>query len=62
MKDTAIVIDYTPVPFKIKAKAFLRQLPNFFKAYFASIFPILQWIHRYNLTVSTLHWQKWMGH
>ncbi|EPB89551.1 hypothetical protein HMPREF1544_03635 [Mucor circinelloides 1006PhL] len=50
MKDTAIVIDYTPVPFKIKAKAFLRQLPNFFKAYFASIFPILQWIHRYNLT------------
>ncbi|KAI8646998.1 sulfate transporter family-domain-containing protein, partial [Parasitella parasitica] len=49
MKDT-IVIDYAPVPFKIKAKELFRQLPGFFKSYFAGIFPIVQWIHRYNLT------------
>lgn len=48
----SIVIDYIPVPFKIKTKKFFKLLPNFFKSYFSSIFPILRWIHRYNLTVS----------
>lgn len=52
-EEGSIVIDYETVPTKQKIKHFFSQLPKFFRSYFASIFPIFQWIHRYNLSVST---------
>ncbi|GAA5795373.1 hypothetical protein HPULCUR_000729 [Helicostylum pulchrum] len=54
MKEGSIVIDYQVVPTKQKIKNFFVQAPKFFKNYFANIFPILQWIHRYNLTTVSL--------
>lgn len=52
MKEGSIVIDYKEIPTKQKIKQFFTELPKFFRNYFASIFPILKWIHRYNLSVS----------
>ncbi|KAI9472398.1 MAG: sulfate transporter family-domain-containing protein [Benjaminiella poitrasii] len=48
---SSIVIDYTSEPLKPKLKRLLcKSLPDFLKDYFSNVLPILQWIHKYNLT------------
>lgn len=53
-ENKAIVIDYETVPFTAKAKNVLHKLPYFLRSYLASILPIMTWIHKYNLSVSSI--------
>ncbi|CAO3692550.1 hypothetical protein G6F70_004352 [Rhizopus microsporus] len=46
-----IIIDYEPESYKQQTQKFLKQLPHNTKEYAISLFPIMTWIHRYNL-----HW------
>jgi sodium-independent sulfate anion transporter 11 len=55
VKKREILIDYEPTSYQQLFRNTIRELPIFFKNYFISTFPIIQWIHRYNLTVSLLH-------
>ena len=50
----SIVVDYEQVSYKQKAQDFGRKLPKKSVNYLASFFPILHWIHRYNLAVSNI--------
>ncbi|KAI8148453.1 sulfate transporter family-domain-containing protein [Fennellomyces sp. T-0311] len=50
MKKDTIVVDYPPVPLRQQCHFFLRQLPHYIRSYFAATFPIIHWIHRYNLS------------
>lgn len=47
-----VLIDYTPLANKQIIKDELYNLPKNLKQYILSLFPILQWIHRYNFSVS----------
>ncbi|KAI9245331.1 sulfate transporter family-domain-containing protein, partial [Phascolomyces articulosus] len=49
MKDT-IVVDYPPIPLRQQCRHYLRQFPQYIRSYFATTFPIIHWIHRYNLS------------
>ena len=51
MKDT-VVVDYPPIPLHQQCRNHLRLLPHYIRSYFIATFPILHWIHRYNLSVS----------
>ncbi|KAI7854048.1 sulfate transporter family-domain-containing protein [Circinella umbellata] len=45
----SIIVDYEQVSYKQKAQAYSRKLPKKSVAYITSLFPILHWIHRYNI-------------
>lgn len=51
MKDT-IVVDYEPVPLQAQIMRYTRLIPKYLRSYITSTFPIFQWIHCYNLSVS----------
>ncbi|KAI9033722.1 sulfate transporter family-domain-containing protein [Phycomyces nitens] len=44
-----IVIDYDEESYKSQIKTFAHKVPGYTKNYFVSMFPIITWIHRYNL-------------
>lgn len=46
-----IIIDYQDVDYKQETKDFMRNLPHYIKDYIVGLFPIVHWIHRYNLVV-----------
>jgi hypothetical protein len=48
-----VLIDYTPLTRKRKIQDKIYSFPKNFKQYIFSLFPILQWIHRYNFSVSS---------
>lgn len=50
-----IIIDYDDVDYKQETKDFMRNLPRYTKDYIVGLFPILHWIHRYNLVVKYLN-------
>ena len=50
MHRSPIVVDYEPISYVKLTKRFGRKLPNYIKTYLCSFFPIVTWIHRYNLT------------
>lgn len=60
-----IIIDYQDVDYRQETKDFMRNLPHYIKDYIVGLFPILHWIHRYNLVVkysmSSYH-QDWYTH
>ncbi|KAI8376374.1 sulfate transporter family-domain-containing protein [Radiomyces spectabilis] len=45
-----IVLDYEPVSYAKEFQHFGRKLPTYTKDYITNLFPIIYWIHRYNLT------------
>ncbi|KAH8554681.1 sulfate transporter family-domain-containing protein [Umbelopsis sp. PMI_123] len=47
---SSMVIDYDEPNYKESAVRFIHKLPVYTKEYFASLFPIFTWIHRYNVT------------
>lgn len=49
-----IIIDYDDVDYKQETKDFMRNLPRYTKDYIVGLFPILHWIHRYNLVVKCI--------
>ncbi|KAI8090276.1 sulfate transporter family-domain-containing protein, partial [Gilbertella persicaria] len=49
-EELPVIIDYTPKSLSYKGKKFMRKIPSLLKIYLISIFPIIQWIHRYNTT------------
>lgn len=53
-----VFIDYAPLTYKQKIQHGLYTFPKKFKQYTLSLFPILQWIHRYSLSVSTYLFKK----
>lgn len=50
MHRSPIVVDYEPISYIKLTKRFSRKLPTYIKSYLCSFFPIVTWIHRYNLT------------
>ncbi|KAI7902744.1 sulfate transporter family-domain-containing protein [Cokeromyces recurvatus] len=44
-----IIIDYENVSYQHQTKEFFKHLPAYSKNYAISLFPIITWIHRYNL-------------
>ncbi|KAI9265010.1 sulfate transporter family-domain-containing protein [Phascolomyces articulosus] len=48
--NTPIILDYEPISYLKIATCFFRKLPRHIKEYLCSFFPIVYWIHRYNLT------------
>lgn len=50
MHRSPIVVDYEPISYVKLTKRFGRKLPSYIKSYLCSFFPIVTWIHRYNLT------------
>ena len=48
--NTPIILDYEPISHFKSATRFFRKLPRYTKEYLCSFFPIVYWIHRYNLT------------
>ncbi|KAI7851972.1 sulfate transporter family-domain-containing protein [Circinella umbellata] len=48
--NTPIILDYEPISHFKVATRFFRKLPRYTKEYLCSFFPIVYWIHRYNLT------------
>ena len=47
-----VLINYAPLTFKQKFRKNLYHFPKQFKTFVVGLFPIIQWIHRYNLSVS----------
>lgn len=45
-----IILDYEPISFFQLGLRTARRLPHYAKSYLSSFFPIVFWIHRYNLT------------
>ncbi|KAL0086389.1 sulfate transporter family-domain-containing protein [Phycomyces blakesleeanus] len=45
-----ILLEYEPLSHRQEATKIVRKIPNATKTYVAGLFPIVQWIHRYNLT------------
>ncbi|KAI9021652.1 sulfate transporter family-domain-containing protein [Phycomyces nitens] len=45
-----ILLEYEPLSHTQEATKIVRKIPNATKTYIAGLFPIVQWIHRYNLT------------
>ncbi|KAI8140113.1 sulfate transporter family-domain-containing protein [Fennellomyces sp. T-0311] len=45
-----IILDYEPISYLKMLKRYARKLPRYTKDYLCSFFPIVYWIHRYNLT------------
>jgi hypothetical protein len=50
--NNSIVIDYEERDYREQARKHVHNLPVYTKEYFRDLFPIFQWIHKYNLTVS----------
>ncbi|KAI9493598.1 sulfate transporter family-domain-containing protein [Zychaea mexicana] len=48
--NTPLILDYEPISYPKIAARFARKLPRYTKEYLCSFFPIVYWIHRYNLT------------
>lgn len=44
-----IIIDYEPDSYQKQTQDFMRQLPQYIQEYVVSLFPVVTWIHRYNL-------------
>ncbi|KAI8369704.1 sulfate transporter family-domain-containing protein [Blakeslea trispora] len=44
-----IVVDYEETSYREQAKEFLNELPHHAAEYIVSLFPIMSWIHRYNV-------------
>ncbi|CAO3663716.1 unnamed protein product [Rhizopus stolonifer] len=44
-----IIIDYEPDSYQKQTQDFMRQLPLYIQEYVISLFPVITWIHRYNL-------------
>ncbi|KAI7850895.1 sulfate transporter family-domain-containing protein, partial [Circinella umbellata] len=49
MKET-VVVDYPPIPLRQQCRYHLRLFPHYIRHYCITLFPIIQWIHRYNLS------------
>ncbi|KAI8367837.1 sulfate transporter family-domain-containing protein [Choanephora cucurbitarum] len=49
-RETAIVVDYPSGPSPYRQREFYTKLPTWAANYIISIFPIFQWIHKYNTT------------
>ncbi|OBZ83939.1 putative sulfate permease C3H7.02 [Choanephora cucurbitarum] len=49
-RETAIVVDYPSRPSKYRQRQFYKRLPTLVANYIINIFPIFQWIHKYNTT------------
>jgi hypothetical protein len=47
-----VFIDYTPTTYKQKLQKVLHKTPKQCQSYVLRLFPIIHWIHRYNLSVS----------
>lgn len=45
-----IILDYEPISYFKLAARYARKFPKYAKNYLTSFFPIVFWIHRYNLT------------
>ena len=45
-----IILDYEPISYVKIFQRYARKLPRYTKDYLCSFFPIVYWIHRYNLT------------
>lgn len=45
-----IILDYEEISYFRLAARTCRRLPHYAKEYLSSFFPIIYWIHRYNLT------------
>ncbi|KAI9314590.1 sulfate transporter family-domain-containing protein [Dichotomocladium elegans] len=45
-----IILDYEPIDYFALVKRFACKFPQYLKTYLFSFFPIVTWIHRYNLT------------
>ncbi|KAH8554789.1 sulfate transporter family-domain-containing protein [Umbelopsis sp. PMI_123] len=48
--NNSIVIDYDQINYKEEAIHHIHNLPRYAKEYVHDLFPIFQWIHKYNLT------------
>ncbi|CAM0140082.1 Sulfate permease 2 [Umbelopsis sp. WA50703] len=48
--NNSIVIDYEERDYREQARKHVHNLPVYTKEYFRDLFPIFQWIHKYNLT------------
>jgi sodium-independent sulfate anion transporter 11 len=46
-----IIIDYENESYKHQTRELIKHLPHWAKEYAISLFPIITWIHRYNLAV-----------
>ncbi|KAI9267822.1 sulfate transporter family-domain-containing protein [Sporodiniella umbellata] len=44
-----IIIDYEPDSYQKQTQEFIKVLPHYIQDYFISLFPVVTWIHRYNL-------------
>jgi sodium-independent sulfate anion transporter 11 len=44
-----IIIDYEPESYRKQTQEFFHQLPHYIQEYILSLFPVINWIHRYNL-------------
>ena len=44
-----IIVDYEEISYKEQARQALNELPHQAAEYLISLFPIITWIHRYNL-------------
>ncbi|KAG2215432.1 hypothetical protein INT46_001395 [Mucor plumbeus] len=54
-----VLINYAPLTFKQKFRKNLYHFPKQFKTFVVGLFPIIQWIHRYNLSVS--NYRIWLA-
>lgn len=48
----SIVIDYDKINYKEELNEHIHNIPKYAREYVHDLFPIAQWIHKYNLTVS----------
>lgn len=49
-----VVVDYEDISYKHEIKKGIRAFPRNAATYVIDLFPIFQWIHRYNLMVSEI--------
>lgn len=50
-----VIVDYEDISYKREIKKGIRAFPKSAANYIIDLFPIFQWIHRYNLMVSHIH-------
>lgn len=48
----SVVIDYDKINYKEELNEHIHNIPRYTREYVHDLFPIAQWIHKYNLTVS----------
>jgi hypothetical protein len=61
MANKSIVIDYDQVNYKEEIRQHVHNLPRYAREYVHDLFPIFQWIHKYNITVSTTAFSLFMA-